>query len=443
MSEVLRIKRKLTRPQSEFLRAREPNVLLSAGYGSGKSWALRQAMIQGSLADAGQDQMVVADTFARLSRDVVPALMADLDECGLGWEWRKAAVPGLPPRTLIVAPGIADTPMHMGSADNPDSLKGPNLARIYVEEAPLLPRYITGKQETLFSVLRSRLRRIGTACQMKMSGTPEGTANWTTDPGMFEKPPDDVRLIDQWQRDFRVVRGSTWDNAANLAPGYVESMMATMDPQQVEEKVNGKPAAGRGGQCYYAFDRDKNVRPVKYDRLRGPVLIKRDFNVEYMAAVLAQWWKGHLWIFDEVMLRDSNTPAMNAALARKLAALGVRPEQTETYPDASGRARKTVGTSDFEAMRADGFSTLRYRREGNPPVRDRVAAMNGALHHGRIVIDPSCRYLIRDLTSVPRDDDGAPKKSGIAADLTHMSDALGYAVVWLMPVRGRSSVGLV
>jgi len=46
------------------------------------------------------------------------------------------------------------------------------------------------------------------------------------------------------------------------------------------------------------------------------------------------------------------------------------------YPDASGKNRKTSGKSDIDLLRNSGF-TVRHQ-SSNPPVRDRVNAMNSA-----------------------------------------------------------------
>ena len=59
--------------------------------------------------------------------------------------------------------------------------------------------------------------------------------------------------------------------------------------------------------------------------------------------------------------------------------------------------------------------------------------MNKQLSQNNILIDKSCTMLIGDLEKVvnkegTRDIDKSNKK------LTHMTDALGYAVTWLRPV---------
>ena len=67
----------------------------------------------------------------------------------------------------------------------------------------------------------------------------------------------------------------------------------------------------------------------------------------------------------------------------------------------------------------------------NPIVVNRVNAMNKALQDN-MIIDPSCKELINDLEKVTnkpnsREIDKSNK------ELSHMTDALGYAVEWEFP----------
>ena len=68
----------------------------------------------------------------------------------------------------------------------------------------------------------------------------------------------------------------------------------------------------------------------------------------------------------------------------------------------------------------------------NPAVVDRVNAVNRALD-GNLIIDPKCKALIEDLEKVVNKQ-GTREIDKSNKDLTHMSDALGYAVHWEKPI---------
>lgn len=405
------------------------------GYGSGKTHGLSWKLALRCFQNQGLAGMIIASDLVRLSRDIIPAFCQRFVDLGLQeprWTKERSAVPGTPSRFLYIEElGVK---VYAGSTARPDSIKGPNLAFIGLEEFTLLPRYIPGKTETVWSLLTSRLRLPGGTLTIDASGTPEGKQCWVCDPGRFETPPDDPAKLEQWTRDFLVIRASSWENRHN-AEGYVQTMMDAMDPIQIREKVYGIPSAGTGGACYYAFDRARNVRPVKYDPYKGEVLIGQDYNVDPGCAVLAQLRGGVLYVFGEVCLPDSNTLAVAEELKRRCGRIRVHPHECRVFPDASGRSRQTAGSSDHNIMRAAGFTRLIYDREGNPRIFDRLNAMNGALWHGRIVVDPSCTRLIKDLMQVARGPDGRPLKGD--KTLTHLSDALGYIVTRLMPIRRK------
>ncbi|MES1257290.1 MAG: hypothetical protein ABUS51_02625, partial [Acidobacteriota bacterium] len=70
--------------------------------------------------------------------------------------------------------------------------------------------------------------------------------------------------------------------------------------------------------------------------------------------------------------------------------------------------------------------------KANPPVRERVAAVNARLRnaHGdvRLLVDPKCRELIADFEQVSYKEDSVQVDKDKDRRRTHLSDALGYLV---------------
>lgn len=91
------------------------------------------------------------------------------------------------------------------SLDNPDRVRGLNLAWFWLDEAPLCGYYA-------WQVLKGRLRQKGFTPQGWATGTPHGKDGFWRD---FEG-----RRLD----GHTLYRASTLENASNLPPGYVESL---------------------------------------------------------------------------------------------------------------------------------------------------------------------------------------------------------------------------
>ena len=86
--------------------------------------------------------------------------------------------------------------------------------------------------------------------------------------------------------------------------------------------------------------------------------------------------------------------------------------------------------SDIDILKRNSFEVK--VRKSNPPVVNRVNSTNKRLQDG-LIIDPRCKALIQDLEKVTnnqgtRDIDKTNKL------LTHMTDALGYAISWEYPI---------
>lgn len=442
MAAEARIRYASTDEQDALIWSSAKYTLGSGGYGAGKSHALAIASAVECSLNPGLAGMVVADTFGRLYRDFLPKLRtvleaSDIDIEPVRLEIGSERVPG-----WLVGPGWLDHTLLFGSMQRPAALKGPTLSHVEIEEATTIPRLVTGLEEPTFNVLASRLRAVhpdGTpgTNRLKASGTPESMGNWTCDAGMFWRAPDEAERVESWRRDFRVIKMRTKDNAFN-APDYFQSMWDIMTPTQRAEKLDGTPSAGMKGGAYPDFDRDRNVARVQFNRFKGDVLIGMDFNVNPMCAILGQLWRGELHVFDEIFQKHSDTQRMGEEIVARLRRLGVPIDACRIFPDASGRARHTSGPSDFVVLRNLGLKRIGYPESGNPRVSDRLNVVNARLFHRIILIDPSCKYLIRDLSNVTRADDGSLVKA--EWDLTHMSDALGYLVLRVLPIHARAGI---
>ena len=150
-----------------------------------------------------------------------------------------------------------------------------------------------------------------------------------------------------------------------------------------------------------------------------------DFNVNPMTATLAFVKDDKMWVFDEIYLKDSNTSAMASTLRQKVMAYKSRIEYTTINPDSTGaKATTNSSRSDHQILKDAGFKVM---SAANPFRIDRYAAVNVNFEKERIIIDPKCKHLIKDLEQVSYKE-GTDKPDTADPMLTHISDALGYTV---------------
>ncbi|MGA1562913.1 MAG: hypothetical protein ACO376_08000, partial [Gammaproteobacteria bacterium] len=262
-----------------------------------------------------------------------------------------------------------------------------------------------------FPKILGRLRS-GNVRQFGAASTPEGFRwMWNT----FGS--DDAKS----RSDRRLIKMRTADNP-HLPPDFIDRLQANYDPSLLLAYLDGEFVNLNTGQVYDRFDRAKHVKPVK-DNEREPLRVGIDFNVGNMNAVLAIRTGDKLQFIGEIS-KAHDTDQLAQELRRRY------PKRTiYGYPDASGGNRSTNATqTDIQILQSYGISN--QSPKANPPVRDRVAAVQALLENGkgqiRMQIDPCCAKLIECLELQSYNDKGEPDKEG---GYDHMNDAAGY-LVW-------------
>lgn len=229
----------------------------------------------------------------------------------------------------------------------------------------------------------------------------------------------------------------TWPSADVLPAAEVQHARETLDPRDFREQYEAAWETV-SGQVFYAFSREFNVRPCPRHS-RHALSIGCDFNVDPMAWVIGHAYPDRLEWFDEIWLRNANTQAaLDALWARYSAHEG----GFQFFGDASGRARKTsASATDYLLIANDPRFAARGRTihfpEANPAVADRFASCNAmfcnAAGQRRMFIDPNCRRLIRDLEI--RGYKPGTREPADTGDVGHVTDAMGYVVWRLFPLR--------
>jgi hypothetical protein len=415
----------------------------SGSINSGKSLALCHEALKLAYANPGCMGLIGAPTYPMLRDSTRTAFFQILEENRIPHRFLKAENRlWLPePRSSVL----------FRTLDNPERLRGPNLAWFAVDE-------LTYCKEPAWTRLEGRLRakRARNLC---------GIAAWT--PKGFDWVysrfigPDRLPGYDS-------VRAVPFENGD---PDFYERLKTSYAERFFKQEALGEYLSIFSGQAYYGFDRSANVRNVVYSP-RLPLLWALDFNVNPMCSVLAQMHGGMVHVIDELVLPNSNTlAACEEFLARTntwimRSELGQQPADEPdsvaeeifapmnvyVYGDATAESRKTSSSrtdwqivKDFFGRYTDRFQAHFKVPSANPSVKDRVNCLNARLCNyageRRVLIAPRCRELAKDLEQVAWK---ADPHGNILAELdksdgcrTHVSDALGYLTAREWPMKPK------
>jgi hypothetical protein len=382
----------------------------SGPVGSGKSAALCFESIRQAYLNGSRQGLLAAPTYAMLRDATLASLFGMLDEQDIDVELRKSD-------GELEFPG-ADTTVLLRSLEEPERLRGTNLAWFGVDE-------LSYTREDGWLRLEARLRdpRAERLCGFGV-WTPQGH-DWIY-----------KRFINAPVNGYGCTLAKPFENKHLLGrtPDYYERLENSYDPRFYKQEVLGEYLNSRADRVYHCFDRTLHVVRHAYNPAR-PLYWSLDFNVSPMSSVLAQEVGGKLIVVDEIVLDRATTEEACQEFENRYRghAAGL-----EIFGDASGRNMHTTGSSDYSMLQTflyrGGFRNVKIRVPSkNPPVLSRVQRVNGSLTNSlgevRLEIDPRCKELIKDFEEVLfKPDSGVIDK---VRDLrrTHVSDALGY-LVW-------------
>jgi len=330
-------------------------------------------------------------------------------------------------------------------AFNPASLRGDGLDLIVLDE------YASMKPAAWSEVLRPALAdRLGRALFI---GTPQGRNHLYE---QFEYAHNDAN----WAAfQFTTAQGGL------VSPEEINASARELDPHSFAQEFNAEFVCASRHRVYYTFDRARHVIPILFEG-EYPVVWSLDFNVNPMCMLLMQRVDDMVYVFDEIVLPHANTESACQAFLQRIEPIykripsSQRPITVHVYGDASGNQKRTSASATDWAIVKQFFTmwvgTYRpvYRfSSANPAVRDRINCVNSRLrnaHDGepRLLIDPKCRELVKDLEQVAwaTDSTGAVTSDLDKSDRarTHCSDALGYFIAQafpLKPLAGHQSSG--
>lgn len=360
--------------QARFHHSRAYKVLLSAGYGAGKTYSLCMKLFHLMSENQGLAGGIVAPTLKMFKRDVLPTIKEICAENGISYTYNKTD-------NFFEFHHTGSTVYIFHGEDDGESIRGPNLAFMLINEVTLITKPTYDAAIARVRIKKAPLRQIA------MSGTPEGF-NWVYD-----------HFILNPREDTEVIYGDMRQNI-HIADTYAQELIGSYDKLMVEQFVEGKFVNLTGNRAVYAFDRRKDCDDTLKKEKYRPIWVNMDFNINPMAATL--WHPmpritGGPWLlgFDEICLTGrSNTYEMARALRGKL-----DPEdEVVIFPDpagASGSTKSDIGVSDIQILQDAGFKDIRYKSKIS--VKDCLNAANNLFDKRRVKINSkTCPQTVAD-----------------------------------------------
>lgn len=218
------------------------------------------------------------------------------------------------------------------------------------------------------------------------------------------------------------VRGETRDNVF-LPKSYVENLYKIYNDKERKVYLEGHFMSVNSSLVFSDYDPAKNMLAVDlYDSLEpdDTVYIGQDFNNFGCAGVACTVKKGCI-----VVLKDYNIPDIRRA--PEIFRYDFPTQKIVWVPDATS----TAFYSQFKKELRAKDIRIAYRKS-NPLVQDRVFVINKLLYAERMFITPISKEVEKSMLTHQFDPKThIPMKGGEGAP-DHISDALGYAVYYIV-----------
>lgn len=404
-----------TEPQGAFLGMHCKFPAFVAGFGTGKSEVMCNSALLDSM-EGGSDSIIAMyePTYDLVRLILAPRMEEKLTDWGIRYKYNKSD-------NIIYTSSGQFGDFVLRTLDNPARIVGYESFRAKIDELDTLNKE---HAEHAWNKVVARNRQLPRTYK-PITPKPANTVSVFTTPEGF-------RFVhDRWEvkKDpgYEMIQASTLSNPF-LPEDYVQSLRDTYPSQLIDAYINGKFVNLTSRTVYYAYDRRKNssretIKPGE------TLYIGQDFNVGHMASTVYVQ-RGKVWHAVAELVDMFDTPDVVRAITERWKSKG---HYIVMYPDASGKNRKSnnASTSDIAQLQQAGFEVR--AKSTNPPVKDRVSAMNKALESGMVMInEQACPVTARCLEQQAYDKNGEPDKSG---GVDHQNDGTTYPIAYEMPIR--------
>lgn len=430
MSDTVRTE--LNHPQGRFISLPHKFRAFVGGFGSGKTWVGCTSLAQHFMEHPRINAGYFAPTYPQIRDIFFPTIEEALHP------WRLSCrIMESNKEVHLYCGGKYRGTIICRSMEQPYSIVGFKIGKALVDEIDVMP---TDKAELAWRKIIARLRYQADdlANGIDVTTTPEGFKfvhrQFVTQP----REKEALRPL------YGLVQASTYANRHNLPEDYIPALLASYPEQHIAAYINGEFVNLQTGSVYASFNRELN-RCRDTIQADEPLFVGMDFNVGKMAAIIHVKRDGLPRAVTEIV-NAYDTPDMIRRLKERFwrhdGERYVPAHQIRVYPDASGDSRRSVNASstDLALLREAGFVVCAPR--DNPPVKDRVNAMNGmfcnAQGERRYRVNPdTCPTYVACLEQQAWNAAGEPDKS---AGHDHATDAAGYFIHQEYPIISRTVI---
>lgn len=318
------------------------------------------------------------------------------------------------------------------------------------QEGNLLGETVDG---VVIDECREQKKSLWTHKIMPMLGTTGGWADFLSTPNGFDW------FYDLYQKHLTDKSWGAFHAPSTSNPFWTDEMIAeakaSMSDDLFAQEIMAEFRDIGSGTCYINFSHDNytTMNPFanngeEYNKYL-PILVACDFNLSPVSWVLGQHNQRQIYWNDEISLHRSHTAEAAEVLASKVAG---HEAGIVIIGDASGNAgqRAAAGQSDYDilkqVLKRHNIKYTDKTPDSNPGIKDRVNNVNAALKSAdgsvHMWFNPRCKVAIKDMQR-------RSWKTGAASlafdnsdpDVGHMSDAVGYAVSVLAPVKSVGDIG--
>lgn len=414
--------------QLELMRSKARFIVVPAGRRSGKTERAKRKLVRSALEGT---QYPNANFFAGApTRDQAKRIY---------WDDLKRFSPmefvtNISESNLIIS-YVNGSSLHVVGMDKPQRIEGSPW------DGGVLDEFANMKKEAWEANVRPALADRKGWCWL--IGVPEGRNHYYK---LYEYALQDE--TGEWQ-------AFTWKSADILDPAEVESARASLDELTFQQEYEAS-FLNFQGRVYYPFERSIHCsNNVQYNP-RHPLMFCFDFNVSPGVCAVAQdvpflpnGNAGTAIIGEVYIPRNSNTQVVCRRLIKDW---GKHSGPVHLFGDATGGAGGSakIAGSDWDLINKElcpvfGERLQSFVRASNPEERQRVNAVNTRLLANktlaRMQINPvKAPHVVEDFEGVRVLEGGSgeiDKKK--TPELTHISDAIGYAIWAKYPVGVSSS----
>ena len=386
-----------TVPQDRFIFSENPYPAIVAGFGAGKTEALIVRSLLGKLKYPANDRAFYEPTYDLVRMIAWPRFEELLSELGI-------------PYRLVKHPhNVLDIEGHgriiFRSMDTPGRIIGYQVADSDVDELDTL------KRDDAAEVWRRVLSR-NRQCK------PDGSANTV---GVATTPEGFRFVYETWHEKrppgYEIIKAPSYSNP-HLPEGYIDSLRDIYPAHLLDAYIEGEFVNLATGTVYIQFDR-RRCDTQEVEAEHEPLFVGMDFNVGQMSAVI-HVKRANCPVAVGEITGAYDTPDMIRLLKERYGGHAIH-----VYPDASGGGRRSVDASKTDLALLQGAGFTLHAPKKNPPVKDRINAMNAAFQdHYRVNVS-RCPGYAKCLEQQAYNQHGEPdKKQG----LDHLPDAGGYFI---------------